>query len=242
MKKPTAPANLSAEQFIRRMKAHRAPSEVNKIQPAFETGKNDLHLGVRHGQIVALAKEFIDMPIDEIDGLLDSPVYDVRAGALSIMGKQAARKNTPAHIKKELYDLYLRRTDRMDSWQLVDISCHWVVGGYLLDKPRKDLYKLARSPHWWERRIAVYSTLLFIRKGDLDDAFKIAEMLIDDDEHFINTAAGGVMREAGKQDIPRLLSILDRYASTMPRICLRFAIEHLDKVQRDRYLGMKKVK
>jgi DNA alkylation repair enzyme len=88
------------------------------------------------GDVVALAKEFIDLPPDQIDQLLASPIHQARAGALSIMGNQASRKRTPERRRKQLYELYLRRSDRINDWDLVDLSAHHVVGGWLLDKPR----------------------------------------------------------------------------------------------------------
>lgn len=232
-------ATSTAEQFIASLEAKQSADELKKHQATFENNPTIAVMGVKMGQIFALAKEFIEMPLDEIEKLLDSPFYEVRAGGLSIMGKQAERKKITESHKKELFDLYMRKLDRMDVWQLVDISCHKVIGGYLLDKPRDILYQLANSQHWYERRTAVYSTLLFMREGDLDDAFTISESLLYDEHHFIHTAVGGVLREAGKQDRERLLNILDRHAVAMPRISLRFAIEHLDKDQRAYYLSLK---
>lgn len=232
--------DLSAEHFIQRLEAHRSPEEQAQREATQDRyGEGDVFMGARMGHIFALGKEFMNMPPGEIDKLLDSPVYELRAGAMSIMGHQAMHKKTPESRKKELFDLYLRRMDRINSWQLVDISCHKVLGGYLLDKPRDILYQLARSENWCERRAAIYTPLLFIRDGDLDDAFKLSEMLLHDDHHFIHTAVGGVLRDAGKQDRACLLRILDQYAATMPRIMLRFAIEHLDQEQRTHYLSMK---
>ena len=228
-------ADISAQRFTERLEGYCSLDDLPK------TSENDVFMGVSMGQVFTLAKEFIDMPLDEIEKLLESPIHEVRVGGLSIMGKQAARKKTPESRKKELFDLYLKHMDRINSWQLVDISCHKVVGGYLLDKPRDVLYKLAHSQNWCERRTAVYSTLLFIRVGDLDDAFKLSEILLNDEQHFIHTAVGGVLREAGKKDRQRLLSILDQHAATMPRVALRYAIEHLSKEQRDHYLSMKKL-
>jgi 3-methyladenine DNA glycosylase AlkD len=193
------------------------------------------------GQVFDLAKEFIEMPPGEIEKLLESEVHEVRAGGCSIMGKQAARKKTPESRRKELYDLYLRRHDRIDNWDLVDLAAHKVVGSYLFefDKPRDILYKLARSKDTWERRTAVVSTLYFIGKGDVADTFKIAEILVNDDQDLIHKATGGVLREAGKKDRPKLQRFLDKHAATMPRVALRYAIEHLDKEMRDHYLSMK---
>jgi 3-methyladenine DNA glycosylase AlkD len=120
------------------------------------------------------------------------------------------------------------------------VGCPYVVGGYLFDKPRDVLYELARSEILWERRTAIVSTSYFIRQGDVADTFEIAEILLDDDQDLIHKATGGWLREAGKKDPGRLLSFLDRYAATMPRTALRYAIERLDKEKRARYLSMKK--
>lgn len=194
---------------------------------------------VSMGQVFGLAKEFIDLPIDEVEQLLDSPVRNARVGAVSIMDKQARARKTPPGRRKELYDLYLRRSDRIDNWDLVDLGSPHVVGGYLFDKPRDVLYDLALSANVWERRTAIVSTLYFVRKGEVGDTFDLAEILVADGEDTIRKATGGLLREAGKKDRTRLLEFLDRHAATMPRTILRYAIERLDKAERDHYLGLK---
>jgi 3-methyladenine DNA glycosylase AlkD len=235
----------SAKEFVKKLQAHRSADELKKIQRYFKSGEGqygegDKFMGVRMGQVFALAKEFIDMPPSEIENLLESPIHEVRAGAMSIMDKQARSKRTSESRRKELYDLYMRRHDRINNWDLVDLGAPFVVGGYLFDKPRAILYKLARSKNLWERRTAIVSTAYFIRQGEVEDTFKIAEMLLNDKEDLIHKAAGGWLREAGKQDRPKLLRFLDKHAATMPRTFLRYAIEHLDKKMREHYLSMKK--
>jgi 3-methyladenine DNA glycosylase AlkD len=91
-----------------------------------------------------------------------------------------------------------------------------------------------------ERRTAIVSTLYFIGKGDVDDSFKLAEILLHDSEDLIHKANGWALRFAGDKDRKRLLLFLDKHASTMPRVTLRYATEHFDKKLRDRYLNMKK--
>jgi hypothetical protein len=204
------------------------------------TGEGDEFIGVRMGQVFALAKEFIEMAPDEIEKLLESPIHEVRAGGLSIMDKQARRKKTPESRRRELYDLYMRHHDRINNWDLVDVSCGYVVGGYLFDKPRDVLYELARSQNVWERRTAIVSTSYFIRQGDVTDSFAIAEMLLVDEHHLIHKATGWMLRYAGQKDRGRLLSFLDQHAATMPRTALRYAIEHFDQDLRRHYLSMKK--
>ena len=181
------------------------------------------------------------MPPGEIERLLESPIHEVRAGAMSIMDKQARGKRTPESRRRELYDLYMRRIERINNWDLVDLGAPFVVGRYLFDQPRDVLYRLARSQNVWERRTAIVSTAYFIRQGQVDDTFAIAEVLLHDEHDLIHKAVGGWVREAGKQDRKKLFAFLDRHAATMPRVTLRYAIEHLDAAQREHYLGLKKV-
>lgn len=232
------PEELSAERFVERLTAHRSAEELEKYRRYFKAG-GDEFIGVRMGQVFALAKEFTELPPGEIEKLLESPVHEVRAGGLSIMDKQARRRQTPASRRKELYELYLRHTDRIDNWDLVDVGAPYVVGGYLFDKPRDALFELARSQSIWERRTAIISTGYFIRQGDVADTFRIAELLLTDDHDLIHKATGWMLREAGKRDREGLLGFLDRHAAAMPRTALRYAIEHLDKEQRAHYLGLK---
>jgi 3-methyladenine DNA glycosylase AlkD len=239
------PAGINAKQFVKKLKTYRSPEELKKIQRYFksgegEYGEGDKFIGVRMGQVFDLAKEFIEMPLDEIEELLESQIHEVRAGALSIMGKQARSKKTTEASRKELFDLYMRRHDRVNNWDLVDLGALYVVGIYLVDKPRDILYKLARSKNIWERRTAIVGTGHLIRQGDVADTFKIAEMLLQDDQDLIHKATGWMLRAAGGYDPKQLLAFLDKHAATMPRTLLRYATENLESVQRDHYLGMKK--
>jgi len=191
-------------------------------------------------ELFALAKRHIDMPIDEIASLLHQPAHDLRLGAVSIMDFQARRRTISAVHRRELYELYVRHHDRIDSWDLVDRSAPHVVGGYLADKPREQLYRWARSPSQWERRSSITATYFFIRRDDLDDTFAIAELLISDPERFVQTAIGGWLREAGKHDRERLVAFLDRHGATMDRTALRFAIEHFEPDTRQKYLNLRR--
>jgi DNA alkylation repair enzyme len=225
---PEVPDDINASQFIKRLKGYQSVEELKKYHRYFKfdealPGKGDQFIGVRMGQVFALAALFIEMPPGEIEKLLESPIHEVRAGGCSIMGKQASSKKTPESRRKELYDLYLRRPDRVNDWGLVDLASYKVVGSYLFDfdKPRSILYRLARSKVTWERRTAIVSTLYFIGKGDVADAYKIAAILIKDEQDLVNKGTGWALRYAGRKDRQKLLSFLDEHAGTMPRIALR---------------------
>ncbi|HEV7782088.1 MAG TPA: DNA alkylation repair protein [Chitinophagaceae bacterium] len=133
----------------------------------------------------------------------------------------------------------MRRHDRVNNWDLVDLGCLYMTGSYLFDKPRTVLYKLAGSKNIWERRTAILSTCYFIRKGDLADTYPIAEILCYDKEDLIHKATGWMLRFAGDKDPKRLLAFLDKHAATMPRTMLRYTIEKLNSKQKEHYMELK---
>jgi 3-methyladenine DNA glycosylase AlkD len=229
---------MNANEFLKKLKAIRSPV-VAKSHNHLASSEDDAILGVRMGEVFALAKEFIDTPLPEVEKMLESPIHEMRVGAVGIMDFQARSKKTTEERRKELFNLYVRRHDRINTWDLVDRSAPWVVGSYLFDKPRKVLYKLAKSKKMPERRTAIVSTLYFIGQGDVEDSFKLAEILLYDKEDLIHKANGWALRFAGDKAREQLQRFLSQHASTMPRVTLRYATEHFDKQQRDRYLNMK---
>jgi 3-methyladenine DNA glycosylase AlkD len=237
--------DLTAEQFEAGLRALQSDEELKKHQRYFkfvpeDQSADDYFIGVRMGSIFELAKEYCDMAIDEIEKLMESPIHEVRVGALSIMGQSAKGKKCTEARLTELYDLYIRRHDRINNWDLVDLAAYYVVGRYLADKPRDILYKLARSKNLWERRSAIVATAHFILKQkQVNDTFAIAEILANDTEDVVNKGTGWMLRAAGDVDRQRLLAFLDKHASVMPRVLLRYSIEKLDKNQREYYLGLK---
>lgn len=236
---------MNAEKFSKELKALQSDEELKKHERYFKFVSNDqssddYFIGVRMGSIFELSKRYVDMPVGEIEKLLESPIHEIRVGALSIMGQCAKGKKCSEERLKELSDLYLRRHDRINNWDLVDLAAYYVVGKYLADKPKDVLYKLARSKNLWERRSAIVATAHFILKQkQVDDTFKIAEILVNDKEDLVNKGTGWMLRAAGDVDRKRLLAFLDKYAATMPRVLLRYSIEKLDKDLREHYLKMK---
>ena len=236
---------ITAKQFIARLQPLSSAKEAANTQRYFKSGEGqygagDVFIGVRMGQLFALAKEFSEMPVAELEKLMESPVHEIRAGAISIMDKASRNKKTPEHRRKEFFDLYMRRHDRINNWDLVDLGCLHMTGSYLYEKPRNILYKLSKSENLWERRTAIVSTCYFIRQGDLGDTFKIAEILINDREDLVHKATGWMLRFAGDKDQKKLLQLLDKYAATMPRTLLRYSIEKFDKKKKEYYMGLKK--
>lgn len=238
------PARTTADQFLERLQELRSDTEQQKYGRYFKHGpgdyaEGDFFIGVRMGAVFELGKQFVGMELPQIEALLDLEIHEARAGAVKIMALQASAKKVTDELRRSLFELYLRRHDRINNWDLVDLGAARVVGGWLVDRPRDVLYSLARSENIWERRTAIVATSWFLRTGDTDDTFAIAEVLLNDKEDLIHKATGGWLRDAGRRDRPRLLEFLDVHAATMPRTALRYAIEHLDKPGRDHYLRMK---
>ncbi len=243
-KKTAATKDKTAAEFTRRMKALQSDIELEKIQRYFKSGEGqygqgDKFMGVKMGNLFALAKEFSGMPVKELEKLLESPIHELRAGAISIMDKESREKKITPERLKEMYELYMRRHDRVNNWDLVDLGCLYMTGSYLFDKPRTILYKLAKSKNIWERRTAILSTCYFLRKGDLADTFAIAEIVCYDKEDLVHKATGWMLRFAGDKDQKKLFAFLDKHAATMPRTMLRYAIEKLNKKQKEHYMEQK---
>ena len=244
--KAAAAAELpTAKAFEARLMALQSDEELRKIQRYFKSaegdyGAGDRFIGVKMGNLFKLADEFVAMPVKELERLLASDVHEMLAGAYSIMGKAAAKKGASEERRHELFELYLRRHDRINNWDLVDLAAWYVIGPWLIDRPRDVLYRLAKSKSLWERRTAILATFSFIKRGQVEDTLKISEMLLKDPEDLIHKAAGGMLRAVGGKDRAAQLAFLDKYAATMPRVMLRYAIEKLLPKEREHYLGLGK--
>ena len=190
-------------------------------------------------EIFSLTKEYQQMPVFEVVKLLKDEIENHRLGAISILDWKARNNKTTKEEKKEIYRAYIDNHKWIDNWGLVDRAAPYVVGGYLHDKDKKPLYDLAKSTNPMERRTAIVSTYYFIRKNQIEDTFAIAEILINDQDDHVQKAVGSWIREAGKRNEEKLKKFLNKHASEMPRIILRYAIEKFDKKTRDHFLNLK---
>jgi 3-methyladenine DNA glycosylase AlkD len=190
-------------------------------------------------EIFSLAKAYQQMPVFEVVNLLKDKDDNHRLGAVSILDWKVRNKKTSNEERKEIFKAYIENHNWIDNWGLVDRSAPYVVGGYLHDKDNKPLYDLAKSKNPMERRTAIVSTYYFIRKNEIEDTFKIAEILVNDKDEYVQKAVGSWIREAGKKNEEKLKNFLDKHATEMPRVMLRYAIEKFDKETREYYLNLK---
>ncbi len=211
------------------------------LQRFFKTGpgqygEGDVFFGVRVPATRAIVRGFRDLPLDEIDRLLDDPVHECRLAAVLLLVARY-RKDPEA-----VYDRYLAAVyrGRVNNWDIVDSSAEFIVGPRLRDGDRGLLFDLADSPSLWQRRVAVMATFDFIKRGDPSTTLALAEGLLRDPEDLIHKAVGWMLREIGKRvDRQSLLDFLDVHAAAMPRTMLSYATEHLEPPLRVHYRALR---
>lgn len=176
-----------------------------------------------------------DINLKDLEKLLNSKIHEHRRIALSILEYKFSRWSEEQ--KKEIYDLTIRNIDNINNWDLVDIYVPWVIWEYLEDKDKTILYDLAKSKNLWYRRIAIISTINYVKNWIFEDSIKIMKILLDDKEDLIHKATWWVLREIGKNNINELYKFLDIYSKIMPRTMLRYSIEKLDNEKRKYYMS-----
>ncbi|MCT2583966.1 DNA alkylation repair protein [Actinophytocola gossypii] len=196
-------------------------------------------LGVRMRTTFDLAKAHAAMPLDEVASLFDEPVYEARLCAVCVLDFKARSPKLTDDDRSAGYELYLAKHARIDSWDMVDRAAPRVVGRYLMDRSHDPLFTLARSTNQHERRTAITAPLYWARYGapaHLPDLFRLAEVLLPDDDVVVSKPVGIALKYAGLLDEPALLSFLDQHAAAMHRPTLRYAVEKLAPPLRARYL------
>jgi 3-methyladenine DNA glycosylase AlkD len=237
---------LTANSVMSQLAAHASDADARHLQRFFKTGKGeygegDVFIGVRVPVTRRVVREYRELPLLEIELLLQSPVHEHRlAGALLLVEKYR-RSDEPG--RAAVYQLYrdALRQGYINNWDIVDVTCEYVVGEHLRGAEESELTSLAASANLWERRVAAISTFAYIKSGDGSTTLEIAELLLHDSHDLVQKAVGWMLREVGKRIDEQLLrSFLDQHAHEMPRTMLRYAIERLPEQVRRQYLSVGK--
>ncbi len=223
-----------------KLRALASPDTAAILQRFFKTGvgqygEGDVFLGIKVPPLRALAKRYRDAKLDVVSNLLTSRYHEERLFALLLL-MQFYQHGTDTE-QSSAYELYLNNTQRINNWDLVDLSAPHIVGRHLQDRPRQVLLKLACSSSLWERRIAILATFHFIRLNDFDDTLHIAEILLQDEHDLMHKAVGWMLREVGKRDLAAEEDFLQKHYHDMPRTMLRYAIERFPEQRRRQYLN-----
>ena len=230
---------LKKSDVVKELKKNINPEKAAFFPRFFKTGpgeygEGDKFLGVVVPTQRKIAKKFRELPEKEIVKLLDDKHHECRLTALLIMVEQFERGDEEK--KQAIVDLYLDKVDRVNNWDLVDSSAHKILGPHLANRSRKLLTEFSNSNHLWKQRIAMMTTLHFIKQKDFVDTIRIAKKYLKHEHDLIHKVSGWMLREMGKVDRVALLDFLDKHASKMPRTMLRYALEKLPKTTRKKYM------
>lgn len=238
----------TAEAVRRALRANADARRARRVARYFksgpgEYGEGDTFIGVALPAQRTIARRFRDLPLDQADSLLTSPVHEERSTALLILVDQFRHAESPRQ-RKRLFRLCVKRLRFINNWDLVDTSAPTLIGGWLADPssgsapPHALLDRLARSPRLWSRRAAMLATAHDISHGESREALRIATILLRDRHDLIQKAVGWMLREVGKRATADALEVfLRRHAATMPRTTLRYAIERLPAPERQRWMA-----
>lgn len=228
------------------MLSHADPSQVAGLSRFFKTGtgqygEGDKFLGIKVPVTRAVVKAcWNQTDFDELEECIRSEYHEIRLAALLTLVQIFTHARKDAALQQRCIDFYLGHTPFINNWDLVDLSCYELLGRWLLERDRNLLYCLVRDGRTiWEQRIGIVSTMQFIRHGQLDDTYAIADIFINKPEplhDLLQKAVGWLLREAGKRDEERLRRYLKLNGSRMPRTMLRYAIEKFPPEERNAIL------
>lgn len=229
--------NILSQEMLARADSSQVPglSRFFKTGPG-QYGEGDKFLGIK----VPVTREVVkkvwrQTSWQDLEECIGSEYHELRLAALLTLVKVFERDRPQ---REACVDFYLRHTTDINNWDLVDLSCYPLLGVWLLDKDRELLYRLAREGRTiWEQRIGIVSTMTFIRHGELQDTFAIADILLHHPHDLIHKAVGWLLREAGKRDKKALEDFLGPRYRSMPRTMLRYAIERFPENERKAYLA-----
>lgn len=240
----------TAALILHNLQSQANPRQADILKRFFKTGPGeyghgDQFLGLKVPMVRAVVKDFRDLPVHEIKVLISSPWHEARLAGLILLVEKMHRAERVSHqpdtLRKQVFELYLwaMEANRINNWDLVDVSAEHVIGAYLyVHAPGKKtlLWSWAQSKNLWTRRIAIMSTFHFIRQGRFNETLDLAEILLTDPEDLIHKAAGWMLREVGKRNFPVEEAFLAKHAQAMPRTMLRYAIEKFPEAKRQTYL------
>lgn len=243
----------SASELMSRMELLGDENQKNILKRFFKTGKGeygegDEFLGIKVPATRNVALSAAGLPPYETEKLLASPIHEIRLCGFLVLveqfrkvsGKKAASEQDSMQAREDIVNFYLQHAQCANNWDLVDLSAPKIIGQWLVmpsissdEEKFHVLDRLASSSNLWEQRIAMVSTLTPIRHGDFRHVLRYAEQLLFHDHDLIHKAVGWMLREAGKKDITILRAFLKKYHATMPRTTLRYAIERMEKDERE---------
>jgi len=232
---------ITRKNLIKALESLANPQKARDLARFFKTGEGEYGEGDEFLGIVVplqreVAKKYQNLKLEDIQIIIESQYHEFRLTGLLILVEKFEKGDKKT--KKDIYKFYLKNLKYINNWDLVDVTTPKIVGAYLADKPleRKILYTLAKSNDLWKKRVAIVSTMTFIRQNDFVDTLKIAKILLQDGHDLIHKSVGWMLREVGKKNQKTEEVFLKKYCCKMPRTMLRYAIEKFDEKKRKFYM------
>ncbi|RYU97561.1 DNA alkylation repair protein [Emticicia agri] len=234
-------------ELISELQAIANPERAKASAWFFKTGKGqygegDVFIGISAPDLRAICKKYNSLPLEDLQVLLNDPIHEYRMAALMILVSQI--KKAKGDTQKRIYDFYLKNTQQINNWDLVDASARDIVGYYLYDKDREILYDMARTNHLWTQRIAIIATWYFINKNQYEETFRIAEILLSHKHDLIHKAVGWMLREIWKKEkasgieVIQVEQFLKKNIGKIPRTALRYSIEKMTEERRKYFMTL----
>jgi 3-methyladenine DNA glycosylase AlkD len=233
---------MSLQQLKQELKQAANPEKAKDLQRFFKTGKGeyaegDIFLGIQVPITRQIIKNHFNLTYQELAELLNSKFHEERLSALLILNQKFKKAKKDHKERYYIYNFYLKNTKGINNWDLVDLSAPNIPGEFLFKNQDQSMLRhLAQSQNIWERRIAILSTLAFIKNRKFGESLAIAKMLLNDEHDLIHKAVGWMLREIGKRNQEVLETFLNQNYKTMPRTMLRYAIEKFPEDLRQKYL------
>jgi 3-methyladenine DNA glycosylase AlkD len=229
---------MTKQTLEKEIKSKADPKRAELSQRYFKTGKGDygegdIFLGLTVPEQREIAKKYTSISLKDLSYFLKSKPHEFRFTALLILVNKYAKGDEVE--KEKIVRFYLANLKYVNNWDLVDTSAPYILGPALLNRSKSVLYKLAKSKNLWERRVAIVSTLHFIKMGKYDDTLWLAKIYLNDKHDLIHKATGWALREVGKKSLPAEVAFLSKYHSKMPRVMFRYAIERFDSKLKDSF-------
>lgn len=231
---------MKSKSVIDVLRSLASPEKAKSYAWFFKTGKGqyaegDKFIGVTVPEQRKVAKQFKDLPLSEIEKLLQSEIHEHRITAIIILRGQFNRSKSPQE-RQGIIDVYLHNLKHINNWDLVDSSAE-MLGEYLQDKERKLLYDMAKCQDLWRQRIAIMATFHYVKREEFTDTLAIAEILLHHPHDLIHKAVGWMLREIGNRNLQAEEEFLNKHYKEMPRTMLRYAIEKFPEEKRKHYMG-----
>ncbi len=230
------------EQLILELREHASPERAVHSQKFFKTGKGEYAEGDKFLGIIVpvqrqIAKKYSKLlTLEDVDKLLDNQFHELRLTGLIILCEMYKKAKKDRLIQRRIFEFYLKKINRINNWDLVDISAPLIVGDFIMKSGEDILMQLAKSKNIWERRIAIISTLAMIRKRKFGETLAISNYLLHDEHDLIHKAVGWMLRELGKKKPETLRIFLSTRYKEMPRTMLRYSIEKFSEEERKKWL------